>query len=396
MLLASEFPPGPGGIGTHAYELARGLRGLGWEPTVLAPQHYARAEEVAEFNRTCGFPVVSLRSARLKPLTAFARARAVTRALGSTRPDLLVATGARAAWIAAAVGRRPLPWAAIGHGSEFALPGRWERALTRMAFNRAAVIVCVSRFTSDLMRRAGIRAAQECVIPNGADPGRFTVLPAAEVASFRARLGLDSGPLILTVGNVSERKGQDVVIRALPEILRRHPGTRYAMAGLPTRRAELTRLAEGLGVAGQVHFLGRLDSDDLVGAYNACDVFAMTSRTTAAGDCEGYGIAAVEAALCGKPAVVSRGSGLVEAISDGRTGVAVSEDDPVATAAALVGLLDDPARRAEFGRAARRRALAEQTWERRVREYDTLFRTLARSPADRAGQPRQVAPSCNC
>jgi phosphatidylinositol alpha-1,6-mannosyltransferase len=265
-----------------------------------------------------------------------------------------------------------------------------------MAFNRAAVIVCVSRFTSDLMRRAGIRAAQECVIPNGADPGRFTVLPAAEVASFRARLGLDSGPLILTVGNVSERKGQDVVIRALPEVLRHHSDARYAMAGLPTRRAELVRLAEGLGVAGHVHFLGRLDPDDLVRAYNACDVFAMTSRTTAAGDCEGFGIAAVEAALCGKPAVVSRGSGLVEAIADSRTGVAVPEDDPAATATALVGLLDNPARRAEFGRAARDRALAEQTWERRVREYDELFRVLARGPADRAGQPQQVAPSCDC
>lgn len=396
ILLASEFPPGPGGIGTHAYELARGLRELDWEPTVLAPQHYARPEEVAEFNRNCGFSVVPLRSARAKPLTAFTRAQTVARVLRETQPTLLVATGARATWIAAALSPHRLPWAAIGHGSEFALPGRWERALTRLAFNRAAAIVCVSHFTADLMRRAGIRSAQERVIPNGADADRFTILPASEAENFRVRLGLDGGPLILTVGNITERKGQDVVIRAFPEILQRHPGAQYAMVGLPTRRAELTCLAESLGVADHVHFLGRLDPNDLVRAYNACDVFAMTSRTTASGDCEGYGIAAVEAALCGKPAVVSRGSGLVEAIADGRTGMAVPEDDPAATAAAIVGLLDDPARRAEFGRTARQRALTEQTWDRRVREYDDLFRTLVRGPANRAGHPQEVVPSCDC
>lgn len=395
-LIASEFPPGPGGIGTHAYELARGLRELGWEPTVLAPQHYASPEDVAEFNRDCGFNVVSLRSGRVKPLVAYDRVRAVAKALRSPRPGLLIATGARAVWMAAALNRRQLPWAAIGHGSEFALPSRWERTLTRLAFNRATAIVCVSRFTADLMRRAGIQVAQERVIPNGADADRFTVLPASEAEDFRARFGLGDGPLILTVGSVTERKGQEVVVRALPEVLRRHPGARYAMAGLPKRREELTRLAEELGVAGHVHFLGRIDPGDLVRAYNACDVFAMTSRTTTSGDCEGYGIAAVEAALCGKPTVVSRGSGLVEAIDDGRTGVAVPENDPAATAAAIVGLLDDPARRAEFGRSARRRALDEQTWNHRVREYNELFRALARGPADRASHPQEVVPSCDC
>ena len=71
----------------------------------------------------------------------------------------------------------------------------------------------------------------------------------------------------------------------------------YVIAGLPTRSREIRALAEDLGVADRVHLLGRLPAEDLAAAYNAADVFAMTSRQVAAGDVEGYGIAVVEAAL---------------------------------------------------------------------------------------------------
>ena len=70
-----------------------------------------------------------------------------------------------------------------------------------------------------------------------------------------------------------------------------------------------------------MHFLGRLESESLVKYVNACDLFMMTSRHTSTGDFEGYGIAVVEAAFCGKPAVVSRNSGLAEAIVDGGPGL---------------------------------------------------------------------------
>src|SRR5205823_4374587 len=100
-----------------------------------------------------------------------------------------------------------------------------------------------------------------------------------------------------------ERKGQDNVIRALPAILRRIPNAHYYMVGLPTLREPLEQLASEIGVCDNVHFVGRAETADVVRWLNACDLFVMTSRTTANGDCEGFGIAVVEAALCGKPAV---------------------------------------------------------------------------------------------
>ncbi|HMT22208.1 MAG TPA: glycosyltransferase, partial [Promineifilum sp.] len=89
----------------------------------------------------------------------------------------------------------------------------------------------------------------------------------------------------------------------------------------------------------------------------------------------GYGIVVQEAALCGAPAVVSRDCGLTEAIVEGETGLSVPPDDPEATAAAVLALLDDETRRREMGRRAREAAQAA-TWAERVLAYDELLRSL--------------------
>jgi phosphatidylinositol alpha-1,6-mannosyltransferase len=159
-------------------------------------------------------------------------------------------------------------------------------------------------------------------------------------------------------------------------VLKSAPAVHYLMAGLPALKEPLTSLARDLGVADRVHFLGRVDQETLVTAYNACDVYIMTSRHSKAGDFEGYGIAVVEAAFCGKPAVVSAGSGLEEAVSAGETGLVVPEDDHRATAAAITRLLSDVPLRRQLGRKARERALREQTWANRMVEYDRVLKAI--------------------
>ena len=243
------------------------------------------------------------------------------------------------------------------------------------------------------MLALGVHPQKERVIPNGADDDLFRPVENEQIELFRQRLGLENKPLLLTVGNVTERKGQDVVIRALPELLQSVPEVHYLLVGLPTLKAELTNLAQRLGVEDRVHFLGRLDAQALVAAYNACDVYVMTSRHSKSGDFEGYGIAAVEAALCGKPAVVSGGSGLEEAIQPDQTGLVVPEDDPGATAVAIARLLQDGPLRLQFGLKARQRALTEQTWANRVALYDQALREIVSSPASHVAASVQARSS---
>jgi phosphatidylinositol alpha-1,6-mannosyltransferase len=401
LIISSEFPPGPGGIGNQAHQLALSLHRLGWELAVVSPQDYVTNERALEFNTQQPFRIVSVPSRRGRITEAVQRLRIAASLTPVHRPDILVGTGLSGVGIAAALGALwRLPAIAVAHGSEFGVGlvttgwfkglgneriysgapasrhGALTQRLTRLGYGRMAAVVAVSQFTRRVMTRAGIRSRRVEVIPNAADHQRFRVLPESDRRAFRQAVGFAGAPLLLTVGQVSERKGQEVVIRAMPEILGRVPGTQYLMIGLPTLQESLTRLARQLNVQDHIHFLGVMNDVDLVRWLNCADVFVMTSRTTCTGDCEGFGIAVVEAALCGKPAVVSAQSGLVEAIKENLTGFAVPENDERATAAAIVSVLSNTLLRTEMGNAAQIRARHSQTWEKCGARYDALLRSL--------------------
>ncbi len=370
LLLSSEFPPGPGGIGQHAFQLARHLTRLGWELRVLAPQPYVPDADREAFNRQQPFAVATLPDREAGAAWLPSRLRMIHGAIRAHRPLLLIATGYRALLTAAAFSAAyRLPWVAVGHGTEFLGRSPANRRLTRRALESAAAVIAVSDYTAGLIRAAA-RPRRLVVVPNAADGDRFR--PGLDTSALRRRWGV-GGPVILTVGRVSERKAQDVVIRALPRILARHPDATYVMAGLPTLQPTYEALAHELGVAGRVRFAGLVADDDLPAAYNLADVFVLVSRRTAGGDVEGYGIVVQEAALCGAPAVVSRDCGLTEAIREGETGLSVPPDDPEATAEAILALLDDDDRRRAMGRRAREWATTA-TWSERISQYDQVLR----------------------
>lgn len=379
LLLGSEFPPGPGGIGHHACQLARHLSRREWAVTVIAPQPYVSPAERRAFNREQPFDVITLPERAAGSGGPARRMRIILDAVRARPSAVLVATGHRALLTAGAIGaatRRP--WVAVGHGSEFLVRSRLYTLLTRRAIESAAVVVAVSDYTAGLIRAAA-HPRRLVVIPNAADGERYR--PGLDAADLRARWGVGDGPVLLTVGQVSERKAQDVIIRALPRILAEQPDLTYVIAGLPTLREQFAALAREMGVADRVVFAGKVSDDDLPLAYNMADVFALVSRRTAAGDVEGFGIVVQEAALCGVPAVVSRDCGLTEAIREGETGLSVPPDDPDATAAAILALLGDEPRRREMGRRARQTAMAA-TWSERVGEYDRILRELLPAHAE--------------
>jgi phosphatidylinositol alpha-1,6-mannosyltransferase len=382
LILSSEFPPGPGGLGTHAYHLALNLKRLGWEVLVMTPQDYATDEEIAKHNQSVPFEIIRLRSASDPLSKAVSRCLLVSKRIRHWRPDAVIASGNRVVWMASylAAYHRVL-LLAVGHGAEFGIKKRWEQYLTRRSFNAADAVVCVSNYTWKQMLSAGIKPRCGQVVPNGADANQFTVLSSAEIDDFRRGLGFEKARLLLTVGNVTDRKGQSIVIRALPHVLSKVPNTHYLIAGLPTKEAELRRLAGELNVAEHVHFFGRVSSDVLVKLLNCCDLFVMTSRHSEDGDFEGYGIAVLEAALCGKPAVVSFNSGLAEAVVNGETGLCVPEGDHRATAQAILQLIENKSELEKLGEVARQRARQAQTWEHRIRDYDLLLRRLSESSA---------------
>ncbi len=346
---------------------------------VLSPQAYISAVERDAFNARQPFSVAPLVEREAGFGWWVGRLKEINDAMRTFRPDILVATGRRALLTAAVIHAiYRTPWVAVGHGTEFVNHTSAARLLTRRAIAGAATVIAVSQYTAGLIREAA-QLRRLIVIPNAADGERFH--PNLDAAAWRQKWVAGDGPILLTVGQVSERKAQDVVIRALPRILAGRPDTHYIIAGLPSRREEFAALAHELGIADRVHFTGLVAAADLPMIYNAADLFVLVSRRAADGDVEGYGIVVQEAALSGLPAVVSRDCGLTEAIREGETGLSVPQDDPDATAETILSLLNDEDRRREMGQRARQLAMLS-TWSERIAEYDRVLRELIPSHSE--------------
>lgn len=378
LIFSTEFPPGPGGIGAHAYQVANHLSLHLWQVSVLTKQDYASTQEICLFNQEQIFPVEVWPRSSNPTRQILDRYNALSKKLKSYQPQILLASGESAVWQTALLLQsrtfRNTPWAAVWHGMTPTQP--LLRRLSRWAYQKPQAVIAVSQYGLDQLIRMGVQPQTGLVIHNGADPKLFHPISEDESKQFRSLYAPVDARVLLTVGHVSERKGQEIVIRALPRILKAFPKVHYWMVGLPTLQEKLDQIARRLGVGEQVHFLGKLSQQDLCKAYNACDLFLMTSRHSQDGQFEGYGIAAVEAALCGKAAIVSDNSGLAEAILPGETGLLVRENDPGSTAQAVIELLSNSVLHNQMGARARQRALSEQTWAKSVRAYDRLLSEL--------------------
>jgi phosphatidylinositol alpha-1,6-mannosyltransferase len=158
------------------------------------------------------------------------------------------------------------------------------------------------------------------------------------------------------------RKGQDVLIRAMPAIRRHAPEAALVIVGGGPAEPHLRALAAA-APAGSVVFTGQVDEDELPAHYALGDVFAMPCRTRLAGmEVEGWGNVFIEAAACGRPVVVGNSGGARESLVDGETGVLVDGRDGDAVAAAVGELLADPERARRMGEAGRARVERDHDW----------------------------------
>jgi glycosyltransferase involved in cell wall biosynthesis len=183
------------------------------------------------------------------------------------------------------------------------------------------------------------------VVPNGLSCSDFSALPPPD--PFRRRVAAE-GPLVLSLGRLSWKKGLDVLISAFARARKRVPAATLVIAGPDDEGLEpgLRAQAEREGVADDVRFVGLLLGREKLEALGATDVWALSSHT------ENFGIAVVEALAAGRAVLVSDAVNLASEIELADAGV-VAPPEPVAFADALAPLLDSPAERARLGSAAR-------------------------------------------
>jgi phosphatidylinositol alpha-1,6-mannosyltransferase len=264
----------------------------------------------------------------------------------------------------------------LTHGAEVWLartPGV-ARAM-RQALSGAREVTAVSASTARSIRGLLPPETPLTVLHPGVDEKRFS--PEVDGATVRKKHGLGDRPVILCVSRLVPRKGQDVLIQALPMIHRLVPEATLLLAGGGPYLASLQGLSAG-SPPGSVVFAGEVPDGELPSYYAACDVFAMPCRSRWGGlEVEGFGIVFLEAAAAGKPVVAGRSGGAEEAVADEVTGLLVEGREPKAVALAVTRLLLGRPVAERMGRAGRERVEAEFMWERQAGRLAEILRRAA-------------------
>ncbi len=212
----------------------------------------------------------------------------------------------------------------------------------------------------------GERMAQLVADLFGVSRDRITTIPSGvpdlELNPIPRPAG--DGPVVGTVGRAARQKGFDVLLEAIARV----PGAQLVIVGGGAELTELVALAESLGISDRVEFTGWVDNprDHLT----RFDLYVQPSRF------EAQGVAIAEAMLAGLAVVATDVGGIPDVVVDGETGLLVPSENPDALGNAIGELIDDPARRAEMGRAGRRRAVDRFTDDRMVAGFERLYRSL--------------------
>ncbi len=252
--------------------------------------------------------------------------------------------------------------------------GPWACESATAGENRAAVAV------KYLVERARYRGTDRFVVLSqafadllvgryGADRGSVTVIPAGvDLRRFTARPVPDGPPRVLCVRRLERRMGIDVLLRAWPEVLARHPAAHLDVVGDGSERAALHRRASESGITDTVTFVGTVDDADLARAYSAASLTVVPSLAW-----EGFGLVALESLAAGRAPVVTDVGGLPDAVRGAAADLIVPAGDPAALAERISAGLDGLRPSVEACRAEAERF----SWETAAAQHAALYREVA-------------------
>lgn len=210
----------------------------------------------------------------------------------------------------------------------------------------------LGQFTKSEIVKASNQIDKFVQIAPGIDTDHF--MPKSARADLIKKYRLEDRRVIVSVGRLVHRKGQDKLIESLPKILQSFPDAVLLLVGEGPIKQMLKNTAKQLGVTNQVIFAGRVQHIDLPDYICLGEVFAMPVRSRFAGlEVEGLGIVYLEASACGLPVIVGNSGGATDAVIDGVTGLLVNGSDTDQIADAVCKLLTDQSRAKAMGLAGR-------------------------------------------
>ena len=231
----------------------------------------------------------------------------------------------------------------------------------------------LGEFTQKAISRSLSKQAvkQMVKIAPGIDVEHFSPQDSSEL---RQELGLDEKKVIVSVGRLVHRKGQDHLIESMPEILAKVPNAHLLIVGRGPYLEHLAKLVVVNKIENHVSFIGRVQYAELPRFICAGDVFAMPSRSRFAGlEVEGLGIVYLEASACGLPVVAGNSGGAPDAVVEGVTGLVVDGTNNTQIADAIITLLTNPQKCKEMGNAGQAWIKENWRWEIWSKRFNELL-----------------------
>lgn len=362
LCITNDFGPRAGGIETFVMGLIKRL------PFGSVIVYTSAQENSAPYDlkwlQEFGVEVVRDKSKILLPtpgvaycVNALVRERKImTVFFGAAAPLGLLSRGLRKAGVKEIV--------ALTHGHEVWWSKVFPFTLAMKSISRQVnTLTYLGEFTRNAISKSVTKvAAQSMVkIAPGIDTDHFSPQDAREL---RNELGLTEKKVIVSVGRLVHRKGQDVLIEAMPAIIKDVPEAHILMIGEGPYRSYLENRVKALGIEERITFIGRIQYADLPRYICVGDLFVMPSRSRLAGlEVEGLGIVYLEASACGLPVIAGDSGGAPDAVLEGETGLVVDGTQKTEVAAAVIELLLDPDRSQAMGIRGRRWIIQEWRWE---------------------------------
>ncbi len=229
-----------------------------------------------------------------------------------------------------------------------------EIRLYKSVIMNADYVFTVSDFTKNLLQNQELQREYITLHPSLKENTIITQTKS------RRDLGLNSDDyILLSIGRLIKRKGQDLVLDSLPNLKQRIPNLKYVIVGEGPERYNLENKVKNLSLEQNVLFAGKVEDSELVKYYCSSDSFVLPCRFIPPNDIEGFGIVFLEANLYKKPVIAGNTGGATEAVQHNITGLLINPENKSELEEAIFKLYKDHALSSKLGRNGRLRVLKQ-------------------------------------
>lgn len=277
-------------------------------------------------------------------------------------------------WIASKITKKPLilnvhdVWGASHYSTlQYKIGAELERFCIRRA---SKIIVPCKGIDEILIKRTNTKKEKFAIALTAVDFNLFKPLPEEEKTKTKKSLGIkEKEKTILFLGTLAPWKGADYLIKAIPEVLEKHPDTKIVFVGHGVSYNELKKKAEESKISENMLFLGAVNYFNLPPIINCADVCVSSfpKPETVGRETTARSISVLEFMSCGKPVILPKNPGFDEFIKDGINGVFFEPENTRDLADKIIELLNNKGARVEIGNNARKTIIESCSWKESIK-----------------------------